>query len=134
MQFFLVKTDPDTYSVADLQKEGSTIWDGVHNYAAIGFIKQMEPGDEIFLYESQGPKAIVGLGKVAGKPFENKDDSRFSWAVRIQFAQRFSRPLTLAEIKADPTFKEFKLVRESRLSVMPVPDEMARKLFMLLGQ
>ncbi len=128
MNYFLAKTDPDTYSLNDFEKEGVTIWDGVHSNAAILFIKQMRPGDRVFIYESLTTKSIVGRAEVVGEPFENTADPRRSWAVKMKFLNRFARPLSLASIKADPDFKDFKLVRESRLSVMPVPGPVAQKL------
>lgn len=132
MSYFLAKTDPDTYSLDDFQKEGTTLWDGVHNNAAILFIRAMSPGDKVFIYESLSTKAIVGLAEVTSDPFENKADPRKSWAVEMKFLKRYEKHLTLARIKADPDFSEFKLVRESRLSVMPVPDILIKRLRTLL--
>nr|MBA2279553.1 EVE domain-containing protein [Candidatus Saccharibacteria bacterium] len=102
MNYFLAKTDPDTYSLNDFEKEGVTIWDGVHSNAAILFIKQMRPGDRVFIYESLTTKSIVGRAEVVGEPFENTADPRRSWAVKMKFLNRFARPLSLASIKADP--------------------------------
>lgn len=133
MNYFLAKTDPDTYSIDDFQKEGETLWDGVHNNAAILFIQHMKPKDLVFIYESMTSKAIVGLAEVSGEPFENKADPRRSWAVTMKFIKKYQKPLTLAEIKADPFFNDFKLVRESRLSVMLVPQNLASKLKKLLA-
>lgn len=124
MNYFLVKADPDhDYSIDDLKRDGSTIWDGVHNFAAIGFIKQMKPRDQVFIYHSGKQKAVVGLAEVADTPFENKADPRPSWAVELKYLKHFDKPLTLQEIKAQPSLKDFKLVRESRLSVMPLTNE-----------
>ncbi|CAN5439396.1 EVE domain-containing protein [soil metagenome] len=134
MNWFLAKTDPDTYGLEDFIREGTTIWDGVHNNAALLFIRQMKPGDKVFIYESLSTKAIVGLAKVTGEPFENKDDPRRSWAIKMKFVMRYPRPVTLAEIKAEPDFNDFKLVRESRLSVMPVTEPIAIKLSAMLGE
>jgi len=133
MNWFLAKTDPDTYSIDDFEKEGETVWDGVHNNAAILFIKQMRPGDQVFIYESMSSKAIVGLAEVTSEPYENKADPRRSWAVKMKFVKKYQKPLTLSEIKADPAYKDFKLVRESRLSVMPVPENLAKKLITQLA-
>lgn len=124
MNYFLVKADPDhDYSIDDLKRDGSTIWDGVHNFAAVGFIKQMKPRDQVFIYHSGKQKAVVGLAEVAEAPFENRADPRPSWAVELRFLKHFDKPLTLQEIKAQPSLKDFKLVRESRLSVMPLTNE-----------
>ena len=127
MNWFLAKTDPDTYSVDDFEKEGVTLWDGVHNNAALLFIRQMRPGDKVYIYESMTTKAIAALAEVTTEPEENKADPRKSWVVKMKFVKKYPRPITLAQIKADPGFKDFKLVRESRLSVMPVQPEIDRK-------
>jgi len=124
MNYFLAKSDPDTYSFADLQKDGETLWDGVHNNAAMLFIQKMTPGDLVYIYESMTTKAIVGLAEVSSEPFLNTADPRRSWAARFKFVKKYDKPVTLAEIKATPSLANFKLVRESRLSVMPVtPDQ-----------
>jgi predicted RNA-binding protein with PUA-like domain len=121
MNYWLVKADPDSdYSINDLQKDGSTIWDEVHNYQAINNIKLMNPGDLVYVYHSQKEKSIVGMAKVTGKPFENLNDPRTSWAVEITFVKKYIKPLHLSSIKAEDEFQDFLLVRNSRLSVMPV--------------
>ena len=124
MQYFLAKTDPDTYSIDDLEREKITIWDGVHNHQAIAAIKNMMLGDTVYIYHSQTDKAIVGLAKVVGQPYENKLDERFSWAVKVRFIKR-TVPIKLSEIKSDPAVSHFALVRNSRLSTMSVPHDVA---------
>jgi predicted RNA-binding protein with PUA-like domain len=121
MHYFLAKTDPDTYSIDDFAKEGETLWDGVHNNAAILFIQQMHPGDMVYIYESMSTKAIVGLAEVTSEPFLNTADPRRSWAVTMKLIKKYNSPLSLATIKATPSLANFALVRQSRLSVMPVP-------------
>ena len=133
MAYFLAKTDPDTYSIDDFENEGETLWDGVHNNAALLFIRQMQPGDKVYIYESMTTKAIVGLAEVSGEPFENKADPRRSWAVKMKFIKKFKKPLTLGEIKADPAFADFELVRQSRLSTMAVNITIADRLNTLLN-
>ena len=120
MNYFLAKTDPDTYSLADFKKEGETLWDGVHNNAAMLFIQKMKPGDMVYIYESLSTKAIVGLAQVTGEPFLNTADPRRSWAVHMKFIKEYVTPVTLAQLKADDRFANFALIRQSRLSVMPV--------------
>jgi len=134
MKYFLAKTDPDTYSLEDFEQEGETVWDGVHNNAALLFIRQMNPGDKVFIYESLSTKAIVGLAEVTSEPYENKEDPRRSWVVTMKFIKRYPKPLSLAEIKATPSFKDFALVRQSRLSTMSVPDDIAKNINQLLGE
>jgi len=134
MNWFLAKTDPDTYSIDDFAKEGETLWDGVHNNAALLFIRQMRPGDQVFIYESLSTKAIVGLAEVTSEPYENKADPRRSWAVTMRFIKKYDNPVTLSQIKAEPLFADFKLVRESRLSVMPVTNSLALTLNTMLNK
>lgn len=120
MNYFLAKTDPETYSLQDFIKEGETLWDGVHSNAAILFIQQMRPGDYVYIYESLSTKAIVGLAEVTGQPFLNTADPRRSWAVTMRFVKKYSSPLSLATIKNHPALANFGLVRQGRLSVMQV--------------
>lgn len=124
MKYFLAKTDPDTYSIDQFEKDKKTIWDGVHNYQAINTIKNMSIGDLVFIYHSQTDRAIVGLAKVIGNPFENKNDARFSWAVEMEFVKK-TNPVSLAMIKSEPDAKDFLLVRNPRLSTMEVPEAVA---------
>ena len=122
MAYFLAKTDPDTYSIEDLIKEKETIWDGVHNFQAINVIKKMKPGDKVYLYHSQTEKAIVGLMEIIGEPYENKDDTRKSWAVKVKFLKKYDKTVSLADFKSQEAFKEFLLIRNPRLSTMEVPE------------
>ncbi len=122
MNYYLVKADPETdYSIESLKRDGKTVWTGVHNFQAINFIKSMKPGDRVFFYHSQKQKAIVGEAEVSGEPFENTNDSRPSWAMELKFVATFDRPLSLAELKGEASIKDFLLLRNPRLSVMPVP-------------
>ncbi len=124
MSYFLVKADPDTdYSIDDLRRDGETAWDGVHNNAAILHIQKMRPGDKVYVYHSQKQKSIVGLAEVSSEPYENTADPRRSWAVRLKFAEKFDRPVSLAKLKAEPGLEDFLLIRIGRLSVMPVSDK-----------
>lgn len=125
MQYFLAKTDPSTYGIEDFEREGETVWDGVHNFQAINTIKSMHFGDMVYIYHSQSDKAIMALAEVTSEPYENKDDPRKSWVVRMKFIRR-TKPLSLAEIKANPDMSQFLLVRNPRLSTMPVPPEMVK--------
>lgn len=121
MQYWLVKADPDSdYSIDDLARDGETVWDGVHNNAAILHIQKMKQDDVVYIYHSQKQKSIVGLAIVSGEPFENTADPRRSWAVKIRFDKKFKEPLPLSIIKEAPECSNFALVRIGRLSVMPV--------------
>ena len=121
MSYFLVKTDPSTYSLADLEQERETVWDGVRNAAALQAIRAMHPGDFLLIYHSQGEAAIVGLARVTSQPHQDVNDSK-SWVVDVTFVKRLSQPVTLREIKESHLFDDWSLVRQSRLSTMPVPD------------
>ena len=132
MNYFLAKTDPDTYSIDDFVKEGTTLWDGVHNNAAILFIQQMQIGDRVYIYESMSTKAIVGLAEVTTAPRLNIKDPRRSWVVDMKLLNKYQKPLTLGEIKNNSDFKDFALVKQSRLSVMPVPKKVADSINGLL--
>ncbi len=134
MAWFLVKSDPDEYSFLDLAKDGSTIWDGVHSFAAIGFIKQMKPGDMVLVYHSQKEKAIVGIARVSGKPFLNTDDPRLSWAVELSYVCPIQAPITLAAVKAQPDLQDFNLIRQTRLSVMAIPEQIKQVLSRLIPE
>jgi predicted RNA-binding protein with PUA-like domain len=134
MHYWLVKADPDhDYSIDDLARDGETVWDGVHNNAAILHIQKMSPGDRVFVYHSQKEKSIVGLAEVIDEPFENTDDPRRSWAVRLKFIKKYGTPLHLQEIKAATECQEFALVRIGRLSVMPVEKSVQKWLEMQLS-
>ncbi len=121
MNYFLAKTDPQTYALADLEKEGQTTWDGVRNPQAIQAIKAMRPGDEVLIYHSQGETAIVGLAKVVSEPRPDPQEAK-SWVVDLQFVKRLATPITLQEIKQSGLFNDWSLIRNSRLSTMSVPD------------
>lgn len=123
MNYFLLKTDPDTYSVDDFEKDNITLWDGVHNFQAINFIKQMQIGDKAYIYHSQTTKSILALGEVIEMPFDNYNDPRKSWAVKIKFIKKFSKTVSLADLKSESIFDHFLLLRNPRLSVMPVPED-----------
>ncbi len=121
MAFWLMKSEPGTYSWADLVADGGTEWDGVRNNAARLHLKAMKPGDQALFYHSGDERAVVGIMKItgAGKP-EGEDGS---W-VKVPVAPvRPLTPVTLAAIKAEPRLAKMELVRQSRLSVSPVRDE-----------
>lgn len=121
MNHWLVKADPDTdYSIDDLERDGETAWTGVHNNAAILHIQKMKKGDLVYFYHSQKEKSIVGLARVSSEPYENKEDTRRSWAMKVAFVKKYATPLSLNIIKAASECQNFALVRIGRLSVMPV--------------
>jgi predicted RNA-binding protein with PUA-like domain len=122
MAYFLAKTDPETYSIDDLEREGTTVWDGVRNPAAVNAIKKMKPGDTVIIYHSHPHAAVVGLAKVVSPPRPAKDDPR-SWVADFTYVKRARRPVTLREIKESHKFDDWALVRQGRLSTMSAPTE-----------
>jgi predicted RNA-binding protein with PUA-like domain len=120
MPYFLAKTDPGTYSLSDLERDKTTVWDGVRSPQALQAIKAMHPGDEVLIYHSQGEAAIVGAARVNSEPRPDANDAK-SWVVDVQFVRRFDQPVTLREIKESHQFDDWSLVRQGRLSTMSVP-------------
>ncbi len=120
MAYFLAKTDPDTYSLDDLKRDGATEWDGVRNPAAVNAIKEMKPGDTVIMYHTGDEKAVVGLAKVVSEPRPDKNDER-SWVADFEYVQHAKKPITLREIKESHEFDDWALVRMGRLSTMSAP-------------
>jgi len=136
MPTWLCKTEPNDYSYADLERDASTVWDGVNNPTAHIHIRAMKPGDTAYIYHTGNEKRIAGIAKVISKPYEdpkhpglNKKGDIARPVVDLQAVKPAKHDLTLADVKADKRFNidGFELVRLARLSVMPVPPE-ARKL------
>jgi predicted RNA-binding protein with PUA-like domain len=121
MAYFLAKTDPDHYSLADLERDKVTVWDGVRNPQAVRVIKDMRSGDEVLIYHSQSDAAIVGLARVVSEPRPDPNDDK-SWVVDVEFVRRIAEPVTLKEIKESHKFDDWSLVRQGRLSTMAVPE------------
>ena len=119
-KYFLAKTDPDTYSINDLEREKRTVWDGVSNPQAVRAIREMKPGDHVFLYHSGGQSQIVGLAVVRSEARDDPKNPK-SAVVDLQFLGRLEPPTTLAEIKQSKKFDDWALVRQGRLSTMAVP-------------
>jgi predicted RNA-binding protein with PUA-like domain len=121
MAYFLAKTDPGTYSLSDLERDKTTVWDGVRSPQALQAIKAMHPGDEVLIYHSQGEAAIVGIARVISEPRPDANDAK-SWVIDVQFVRRLAQSVTLREIKESHQFDDWSLVRQGRLSTMTVPD------------
>ena len=122
MNYFLAKSEPDAYSIDDLQKEKTTTWNGVKNPTARIVMRSMRVGDRVFFYHSTGESQIVGLMEVISNPIDDPDEPR-STLVDMKFVSKFGEQdrITLKEIKAIPALKDWELVKISRLSVMKVP-------------
>ncbi len=121
-RYFLAKTDPDTYPVEQLERDGETVWDGVRNAQALRAIREMAPGDRVFIYHSMGEAAIVAVAEVTvgGRP-DPKDPKLV--VADFKFLFRVDPPVTLRDIKASGLFADWSLVRQSRLSTMSAPEE-----------
>jgi predicted RNA-binding protein with PUA-like domain len=119
--FWLVKQEPSDYSWADFVADGSTSWTGVRNYAARNNLRRMSKGDEVLFYHSGEDKAVVGIAKVARTAYSDSTAKEGDWsAVDLVPVKALPKPVTLREIKAKPALKNIALVRQSRLSVMPL--------------
>ena len=118
---WLLKTEPSTYSYDDLEKEKRAVWDGVKNPAAVANLGKMKEGDAVFVYHTGDEKAVVGSALVVRKayPDPKAKDARLL-VVDLEAAGRLARPVTLAEIRALPAFADSPLVRQPRLSVVPL--------------
>jgi predicted RNA-binding protein with PUA-like domain len=119
MAHWLMKSEPESYGWDDLVRDRATEWDGVRNNAARLHLKTMKAGDEAFFYHSMSDKAVVGIMRVTRGPAPDPRDA--DWvSVRVEPVRPLERPVTLAEIKAEPSLKDMELIRQSRLSVAPV--------------
>jgi predicted RNA-binding protein with PUA-like domain len=124
MNYFLAKTDPETYSIENLEREGKTVWDGVRNPQALRAIREMRPGDRVFIYHSMGNAAVMGLARVASEPRPDPKNPKLT-VVELEFLKRLEPPVTLREIKESGLFDDWSLVRQSRLSTMRAPGAFA---------
>jgi predicted RNA-binding protein with PUA-like domain len=120
MAYFLAKTEPGTYSIDDLEREKRTTWDGVTNPQAVRAIREMKPGDSVFIYHSGGVSAIVGVAAVKSAPRDDPKNPK-SAVVELEFRKKIDPPVTLAEIKQSGLFDDWALVRQGRLSTMQAP-------------
>lgn len=124
MKYFLAKTDPETYSLDDLERERKTAWDGVTNPQAVRAIREIKPNDRIFIYHSGGESAIVGLAVARSDPRDDPKNPK-SAVVDLEFLARLEPPTSLHEIKQSKKFDDWALVRQGRLSTMAVPEKFA---------
>ncbi|MGH7935261.1 MAG: EVE domain-containing protein [Candidatus Binataceae bacterium] len=124
MSYFLAKTDPETYSIDDLEREKRTVWNGVTNAQAVRAIREMRPNDRVFIYHSGGISSVVGMSVVRSQPRDDPKNPK-SAVVDLEFAGRLEPPMTLAEIKQSGKFDDWALVRQGRLSTMAAPEQFA---------
>jgi predicted RNA-binding protein with PUA-like domain len=132
MNYWLVKSEPETYSWSQFVKDGKTAWTGVRNFAARLNLRAMKSGDRVFFYHSGEEKSVVGLARVVKEfyPDATADDGDWS-CVDLSAEKELSKPVTLTEIKADKILKEMILAKQSRLSVSPVTREQFERLLKL---
>lgn len=120
-QYWLVKSEPDTYAWTHFVRDGRTAWTGVRNYSARIHLNAMRPGDRVLFYESMTSKAVIGTAEVTRASFPDPNAQEGGWvAVELKAGSALARPVTLAAIKAEPALAKMTLLRISRLSVQPV--------------
>jgi predicted RNA-binding protein with PUA-like domain len=135
MSYWIVKTEPSTYSYDDLAGQKTAVWDGVKNNLALKYLRQMQPGDRVLVYHTGDEKAVVGVAQVTSQayPDPKQKDPKLA-VVDLKADGRLPRPVPLAEIKKDRAFADLGLVRIGRLSVMPASAEQFNRLLKLAGQ
>lgn len=121
MNYWLIKSEPNTYSYDDLVKDKKTYWDGVRNYQARNNLQKMHTGDKALFYHSVNEKAIVGVAEIVREAYQDPTTDDDRWVVvDVAPRQKFAEPITLSQIKADSRLADMVLVKNSRLSVQPV--------------
>lgn len=132
--YWLVKTEPSTYSYDDLERQKTAVWDGVKNPVAIRNLRAMHPGDQVLVYHTGDEKAVVGWATVVSAPYPDpKKKNTKLFVIDLKAHRRMPRPVTLAQIKADATFAELPIVKQGRLSVSPVTGPQWNRLLKLAG-
>lgn len=137
---FLLKTEPSEYGYADLSREGRCVWDGVANPAALGHVRSMRRGDWALIYHTGEQKRVVGVARVVSDPYGDASEPGLNGrgeiaapVIDLEPAGAAPRPLTLAAMRADARFEGFVLLKQARLSVMPVPAQVGRLIVGLTG-
>lgn len=135
MAYWILKTEPSTYSFNHLMNDKKVTWDGVRNPQALINIRLMKKTDLAMIYHSGEGKCIVGIAEIVSEPYPDPkaNDAKFA-VVDLKPKKKLSKEVTLAEIKANPKFSDLKLVRQSRLSVIPVPEVMWKELLRMAGE
>ena len=124
MAYWLVKSEPFKYSWEQFEKDGQTFWDGVRNYAARNFLKEMKKGDEVLFYHSNEGLEIVGIAKVAKEHYPDPTTDEAAWVVvDLKPVKQLKKPVSLRQIKGEKRLSDMALLRLSRLSVQPVREE-----------
>jgi predicted RNA-binding protein with PUA-like domain len=124
MNYWLVKSEPEKYSWEKFNKDGRTFWDGVRNFAARNNLRAMKEGDLVFFYHSNEGKEIVGIAKVVKEAYQDPTTDDANWVVvELSPVEPLKNPVTLAQVKAEPSLQNLELVRLGRLSVSAVKRE-----------
>jgi predicted RNA-binding protein with PUA-like domain len=131
---WVLKTEPSAYGFPDLVRDRRTRWEGVSNAVALKHLRSMLEGDDALIYHTGNEKSLVGLARIASAPYPDpaRKDERLV-VVDVEVGKALPRPVSLAEIKADPAFKDLGLVRLPRLSVVPVEPEQWKRLLAMAG-
>ena len=134
MAYWLLKTEPENYSYFDLERDGSTVWDGVNNSLALKHLRTMLLGDLAFIYHTGKERQVIGLAEIVSQPYIDPalNDSKRT-VVDVRALQRVHQPVTLAQIKQDGKFTDFDLLRLPRLSVVPIWEVYWQYLIELTG-
>lgn len=133
MNYWLVKTEPDTYSWDDLVRDKKAVWDGVRNFQARANLKSMKKGDRVFIYHTGDEKAIIGMASVLKEAYPDPKDP--DWVVvDLGAEKKFKKPVTLSQIKSIKKLSNMVLVKASRLSVQPVREDEVAAVFELSGE
>jgi predicted RNA-binding protein with PUA-like domain len=133
MAYWLFKQEPSSYSYADLEREGNTTWDGVKNNLALKHLRSVKKGDKALFYHTGEEKQVVGIMEISSEPYPDHKNKSLV-VVDVRPSSRLAKPVTLEQIKSDPAFADWELVRISRLSVMPVPPVFWQKISKLAGK
>lgn len=134
-RYWLLKTEPEHYAYADLVRDGQTIWDGVSNNAALLHMRAMQPGDQALIYHTGDERQAVGVAEIISAPYADPQagDAKLV-VVDVKPLRLLPRPVTLSAVKADASFADFALVRQGRLSVVPVSAEQWARLLAMAGE
>jgi predicted RNA-binding protein with PUA-like domain len=126
---WLLKTEPDCYCWDDLVRDKRTVWDGVSNALALKNLRQIKKGDQAFIYHTANQRSVIGIADVVSNPYPDPKEQEEKLAVvDVKLNHQLPRPVSLAEIKADPAFAGWDLLRLSRLSVMSVPEKIWQRI------
>lgn len=132
-QYWLLKTEPDTYSFDDLEKDKKTNWNGVRNYQARNFLREIKKNDLALIYHSGKDKCVIGVSQISKPAYPDLDpQKKGDWVqVDLKVHERLKSSVSLAKIKATPTLKDLPLIKQSRLSVMPITEKHFKEIIKL---